>query len=365
MLKNHQATLGDHIDTISAHSNLARVLKQQSKAAEAEIHYRAAFAKCRAVLGEGHQDTLTAINALAVHLHETGITVSLLRNDGLQKLFYRLGKVNEAQRLYSEALAGRRLLRGDKHIDTIQSLGNLASCYHSQNKLHEAEPLYVEALALSKEVYGTVHRETLESMNLLASVWQAQDRLLEAEALYRDAMEQSQQQLGKTHADTLAFSNNLAVLLKKQGRFDEAEELHRKSLQGRREALGDAHPVTKQSMNNLALLLKAKSKLSHGKVASAPDCNINTDSEAGADAKAKKSILSSPSASKGKVIKAKVVSTENIITTQKSLPTQNSNEYSLKRYHKIDTLHQRRNKTAIRPNFNRLRSRHQFKNRIM
>jgi hypothetical protein len=73
VLANREAVAGDHTDTLVALSNLARILKLQGNKAGAETQYRAALTRHRKVLGDTHKDTLTAVNSLAVHLHEIGM----------------------------------------------------------------------------------------------------------------------------------------------------------------------------------------------------------------------------------------------------------------------------------------------------
>ena len=108
---------------------------------------------------------------------------------------------------------------------TSALLNNLASLLKDQGKLDEAEPLYSEALAAKREVLGERHPDTLAGMNKLASLLRSQGKLDEAEPLYREALAAMMEVLGERHPDTLEGMHNLAILLEDQGKLDEAEPL--------------------------------------------------------------------------------------------------------------------------------------------
>jgi hypothetical protein len=223
-------------------NNLAILLKNQGKLAEAEPLYREALAGRRRTLGGDHHNTLTSMHNLA-------------------SLLIMQGKLGEAEPLCREALAGRRRTLGDQHPSTLGFINTLANLLNAQGKQGEAEPLYREALAGRRRALGDEHPDTLGSINNLAEHLRNQGKLDEAEPLSREALAGRKSTLGDEHPDTLGSINNLANLLCAQGKHGEAEPLYLEALAGKRRTLGDEHPSTLTSTRNLASLLFTQGKL--------------------------------------------------------------------------------------------------------
>ena len=228
--------------TLPLISNLARLLRDQGRLADAEPLYLEALDARRKALGDRHPDTLTSINGLAL----------LLRAQG------RLG---EAEPLYLEALVARRETLGDRHAMTLTSINNLALLLSDLGRLGDAEPLYLEALAARRETLGDRHPKTLVSINNLALLLSDLRRWEEAEPLYIETLTARRETLGDRHPKTLTTINNLANLLRDQGRPADAEPLYLEALAARRETLGDRHPDTLTTISGLTLLLKAQGRL--------------------------------------------------------------------------------------------------------
>jgi CHAT domain-containing protein/Flp pilus assembly protein TadD len=189
----------------------------------------------RKAFGDRDLETLTSLNNLAA-------------------LYQAQGRYGEAEPLYREVLQTRRKVLRPRHPDTLTSVNNLAGLYDLQGRYGEAEPLYREALQASREVLGSRHPDTLTSLHNLAHLYDSQGRYGEAEPLYREALRARREALGSHHPQTLASLNNLAGLYDSQGRYGEAEPLYREALQARREVLGHRHPDTLTSLNDLASL---------------------------------------------------------------------------------------------------------------
>ncbi|XRB09944.1 kinesin light chain 3 [Pycnococcus provasolii] len=241
-LDGRRRELGDaHPDTLKSINNLAILLENQGKYADAEALYREALDGRRRELGDAHPDTLTSINGLATLLCDQC-------------------KYADAEPLLREALDGRRRELGDAHPDTLKSINNLAILLSGQGKYADAEALYREALDGRRRELGDAHPNTLDSINNLAILLSTQGKYDDAEPMYREALDGSRRELGDAHPDTLDSINNLALLLRQQGKYDDAEPLHREALDGYRRELGDTHPDTLDSINNLALLLSGQGK---------------------------------------------------------------------------------------------------------
>ena len=72
------------------------------------------------MLGEDHPNILSSMNSLAY-------------------VYYRQGRLEEAEALHRQTLETRRRVLGDDHPDMLRSMYNLANVYDSQGRYEEAE----------------------------------------------------------------------------------------------------------------------------------------------------------------------------------------------------------------------------------
>ena len=75
----------------------------------------------------------------------------------LANLLGNQGKLAEAETMHREALAMRKKLLGDEHPAVARSLNDLAFVLPAEGKLVEAEAMYREALAMRKKLFGDEH----------------------------------------------------------------------------------------------------------------------------------------------------------------------------------------------------------------
>ncbi|MGD8451548.1 MAG: serine/threonine-protein kinase [Phycisphaerae bacterium] len=190
----------------------------------------------RAELGEGHRDTLTAMNTLAV-------------------LYRYVKRYDEARELQAETLDLREKHLGPEDPDTLGSMNNLAVVLRSLGRLDEGEWLHRKALETRRRVLGPEHVDTLSSMTNLAALLSDKGELNEAVALTREALDIRRRALDAGHPDTLQSMNNLAKLLVERGEWDEAERLYREALPLARRTFGDRHPRVATLQRNLAEVL--------------------------------------------------------------------------------------------------------------
>ena len=74
----------------------------------------------------------------------------------------------------------RKKVLGEKHLDTIQSMADLAVTYHAQGRYEEAEKIVVEVLGLRRDVLGEQHPDPLQAMHDLAICLSSRQRYSEA-----------------------------------------------------------------------------------------------------------------------------------------------------------------------------------------
>jgi tetratricopeptide (TPR) repeat protein len=95
----------------------------------------------------------------------------------------------EAEPLLRRALAIAEQSYGKDHPDVATHLINLALLLQATNRLAEAEPLMRRALAIVEESYGKDHPIVAIRLNDLAMLLQVTNRLADAEPLMRRALE--------------------------------------------------------------------------------------------------------------------------------------------------------------------------------
>ncbi|MEI4232268.1 tetratricopeptide repeat protein [Roseovarius sp. D22-M7] len=172
----------------------------------------------------------------------------------------KLGRSEEAEALYREALEIGRATIGERHPGYAIDLNNLAGAVQAQGRYAEAEGLYREALDITRATLGEGHPAYAIRLNNLALVAQAQGRYAEAEGLYREALKIGRATLGEGHPAYATRLNNLAGVVKAQGRYDEAEGLYREALEIGRATIGEKHPNYAIHLNNLAGVVQAQGR---------------------------------------------------------------------------------------------------------
>jgi serine/threonine protein kinase len=232
----------EHPDTLGTMEGLARVYWRQGRYDKAQLLFTKTVEGRRKVLGEEHPDTLYSMNDLAM-------------------LYYSQGRYKEAELLYTTMLQISRALLGDD-VCTVLFMGNLATVYRSQGRYSEADKLYVRAMEQSQRLLGEEHPDTLYFMNGLAMLYIAQGRYDEAEPLLLNVLDVEYLVLGEEHLDTLYSMNGLATLYTALGRYEEAEELLINALKIERLTLGEEHPTTLISVNCLGWLYYQMSRYS-------------------------------------------------------------------------------------------------------
>lgn len=170
--------------------------------------------------------------------------------------YLSLGVYKAAEPQLARALEQRLAHLGEEHLDTIESLTNLATLYRQQDRLDEAESLNARAVAVGRRVLGEDHPRTLIAMNSLASLYADRRRHDLAEPLYTKVLEGRLRTLGGDHPHTLNALNNLAAVYCMQGEFAKAEPLLKKAVDTQTRVMGAEHPKTLLSMNNVACVYK-------------------------------------------------------------------------------------------------------------
>ena len=201
-----------------------------------------ALAIRRKLLGENHLDTLDAIDHLGL-------------------LYGRLGRRDDQYRLYEEAFSGYRRVAGDRDARTLNALTNLGANYNARGELELAESYFRRALSGQREILGPGHHQTLITTHALGYMLKLQGRHEEALPYYEAALAGRQALYGNDHPETLTALNNLGGLLIEMERPADALPYYQQALEGRRHLLGNEHRLTLQSINNMGHLLNRLGRL--------------------------------------------------------------------------------------------------------
>jgi tetratricopeptide (TPR) repeat protein len=230
---NNLAIGPEHPDTLTSRNNLATVLRDLGKLAEAEAEHRVVLDIRTRVLGPEHPDTLTSRSNLAVVLR-------------------RLGRFEEAETEHRAVLEAAIRELGPEHRTTLSSRSNLAVVLSSLDRFEEAEAEFRAVLEARTRVIGPEHPATLGSRDNLALALRDLGCFEESEFEHRAVFEIRTRVLGPEHPDTLTGRSNLAVVERDLGRLEAAEADFRAVLAARIRMLGPDHPDTLTSRKNLA-----------------------------------------------------------------------------------------------------------------
>jgi serine/threonine protein kinase/tetratricopeptide (TPR) repeat protein len=169
---------------------------------------------------------------------EPAVQATLL--DTIGNVYRRLGLYERAAPLLEDALATRRRVLGEDHLDTAASLEDLGELQRERGYYAAAEGLLRRAMVVRERRLGPNAPEVAQSLHELGRVLRQQGRYPEAEGLCRRALAIREARPGDPAAvaDTL---ESLAGVLRDEGRDAEAEPLaERATATIRHTAGGDA-----------------------------------------------------------------------------------------------------------------------------
>ena len=169
--------------------NVAEMLEEAGRQAEAEELQREILAAEREKGGARAPYTLAALANLAVNLKKQG-------------------KLAEAEPLFREVVEARRAVSGDDHVSTQITVGNLGMVLQEQGRLEEAEPLLVEKSAWDKKNNVT----NPIAICSLVELRREQGRLAEAEEELGSLVANMRRLLGPQHQFTLLAEATAARL---------------------------------------------------------------------------------------------------------------------------------------------------------
>jgi serine/threonine protein kinase/Flp pilus assembly protein TadD len=165
------------------------------------------------------------------------------------------GKVEDAEKLYVEALGRmRRVFPPDDPV-TLATMSNLAAVYWRHDKYEESLHLLEEALEAQRRTLGEESRETLKTMHNLAGTYLNMRHVDEARQMYEKTLDLERRHLPAADPYTLNTTLGLADLLTFEGRRDKANELREEVLVLGRQSLPPEHPILMKARGAIASTL--------------------------------------------------------------------------------------------------------------
>jgi hypothetical protein len=142
---------------------------------------------------------------------------------------------------------------GEKHLETLCTMGDLACVYFAQGQCSEAKEMEIRTLDLRKKnMLGDSHPETLYIMSSLAMSYSKLNRHGEAEELSGRALDLQKENLGERHPDTMQSMRYLAEIYYRQGQYEKVVDLAAEVMSLCRGVFEDGHPSTQITSRHLA-----------------------------------------------------------------------------------------------------------------
>jgi tetratricopeptide (TPR) repeat protein len=186
-------------------------------------------------LGQGEKEAIPiqreVLALVENRLNPEDPEIFLAKND----LALMLGSdaVEEKEKLYQEALEGRRRVHSEVSEEVGETLFNYGAFLRTHGLPTESEALLRSALEIFNKVDGPEHWRTLMTENELAYLLSERGEYEEADKLHRHALQGSERSLGIGHRDTFTYSTGLCNLLRKRGCEEEAQAVYQYYLSAR------------------------------------------------------------------------------------------------------------------------------------
>ena len=247
----------DHADNAMTLHNMANIHTIIDDHDEALRLLERALAIRMKALGPDHADTATALYDMAL--------VQTRRGMYCESTYYHNTAYNdEALKLFEQALAIRMQALGPDHVDTVDTMHNMAMVHGRTGNHDEALRLFEQALAIAIKAFGPDHANTAQTLNNIAVVHKSTGNHDEALKLYERALAIQMKALGPDHAATLGTTYNMAGLLEEKGDRARAKALFERCVAGYTVAYGAEHSETEDARQQVASCEARSSRAGNG-----------------------------------------------------------------------------------------------------
>ncbi|NNM35093.1 MAG: tetratricopeptide repeat protein, partial [Gemmatimonadetes bacterium] len=172
----------------------------------------------------------------------------------LGALYERADRVDEADRVATEALEIMKATLGEDHMLTAAGTERLAGIRAAKDLPAEADSLFQIAISTLDRVAGD-NINSIPPLGNYSVFLRRQGRLAEAEEWALRARERSARVLGEQHPLHFGALHRLGDVQRELGRADEALVQHRRAVDGFGNSLGEEHPTTQEAAISLARTL--------------------------------------------------------------------------------------------------------------
>ena len=150
-------------------------------------------------------------------------------------------------------------------VENWKELNARVITYHQQGWLSEAASLAEDALELAEEIFGLDHLNTAESLKNLALIYFAQAQDAEAAIFEQTLATRDKMAPLSDSLESVKSLNRVVLLNLSKNKYSRAESLMNRSLKIRKEVLGEDHPDVLESIGNLAALYNTQGRNAEAK----------------------------------------------------------------------------------------------------
>jgi len=264
VLSGYNARSGaQHPDTLATTSAVADILVKQGHFQKALQHIITLLPLQEKLLGDSHPDVLATLTTYGLLCGETGkydqslslhqrvfTTLSSAIGKSHPQTFvasYHLAMAHENKAIMPAASASYNAVISGLPADdpyTLLATVGMGNIHRVSERYEQANALYTTALARLREKLGSRHPETIKCACHLAATAVKMKRLPEAEGLASEAVKAAEETLGAENPITLMAVHTLAKVYAKKKRYKEAAAGFQKARKAREKSLGKGHKET-------------------------------------------------------------------------------------------------------------------------
>ena len=212
----------------------------------------------RTVRAQGDYEQAEALSRRALD-HLAGLQDPLLLADiqvDLGVALYLQERYQAARLLYEEALATRRQLLGELHVDVAALYNRVGLLENRLAHLDESAAAFETSIALYEQLLGPSHPETLMIRGNLGGVRARQGDRVKALEIRREIANAMEEVLGADHPDYAIALSTLASLVQTED-ASEALALFRQAREIMRRTHGNSHPYIASTDYAIARTLRS------------------------------------------------------------------------------------------------------------
>ncbi|KAK2774697.1 kinesin light chain [Colletotrichum kahawae] len=165
-------------------------------------------------------------HSFTIESQNIGKTKAILLNS-TGRYVYWMESYEEARTKFQQSTDMNLKHLGAKHVNTMESIEQLAWSLVNHNERKEAIPLLEQLVKDRTEIMGENDRQTIEALSDLAVAVALTDDIERSEEIQREALSRSKRFLGPQSLDTTNCMARLANVLSDLGKNIEAETLYR------------------------------------------------------------------------------------------------------------------------------------------